>query len=165
MFTSVYRSVCQYAYINTIGMGVVTLKDIQSHVGTEAISLVVFLVCCLFYMFMAPCRQLLHALLFTKSSFFVNPAHASPNLFVAELGHLKLKDLLSVAVCIMTGIITECAIVSEGFSGLPDNVKTVHKVLLPPFCQDFHRNTTCRVQSWNFIPCLVPFLLKVCRSQ
>lgn len=91
---------------------------------------------------MMSCSRLIRALLFTKSGFFVNSARASPDVFIADSGRLKVKEPLSMAVCIMTGIITECAIVSEGYTGAPDNEKTVHKVSLAPFHQEFRRDTT-----------------------
>jgi hypothetical protein len=91
---------------------------------------------------MYSCSRLVRALLFTKSGFFVNPARASPDDFVAEAGRLKVKDPSSMAVCIMTGIVTECALIGEGYTGGPENVKTVHKVSLAPFRQEFRRDTT-----------------------
>jgi hypothetical protein len=39
-FVRIYRSVRQYSYVSTVGMGVVTLKDIQSRVGSDDISCV-----------------------------------------------------------------------------------------------------------------------------
>jgi hypothetical protein len=86
--------------------------------------------------------RLVRALLFTKSGFFVNPARASPDEFIADAGRLKVKEPSSIAVCIMTGIVTECAIISEGSTGGPDNAKIVHKVSLAPFRQEFRRDTT-----------------------
>ena len=41
----VYRSVRQYSYVNTVGMGVVTLQNVQSQVGMEKIPYVAFVVC------------------------------------------------------------------------------------------------------------------------
>lgn len=102
-------------------------------------------------------RLLLQDLLFTRSGFFVNPARASPDLFVEEGGRLKLKDPLSMAVCLMTGIVTECCIVSEGMSGPPDSAKPVHKVCIAPFRQEFRRDTTVwgRVLGFYTISCAV----------
>jgi hypothetical protein len=37
-FLRIYRSVRQYSYVTTVGMGVVTLKDIQNIVSSEDIS-------------------------------------------------------------------------------------------------------------------------------
>ena len=45
---SVYQSVRQYSYVNTVGMGVVTLQNVQSQVGMEKILYVAFVVCWLF---------------------------------------------------------------------------------------------------------------------
>ena len=50
----------------------------------------------------------------------------------------------------MTGIITDCAIISDGTTGGPDNEKTVHKVSLAPFRQDFRRDTTMWGKVLNF---------------
>jgi hypothetical protein len=100
---------------------------------------------------------LVRALLFTKSGFFVNPARAPLDVFVEDGGRLKLKGPLSTAVCLMTGIITECCIISEGMSGPPDSVKSVHKVCIAPFRQDFRRDTTAwgKVLGFNTISCAV----------
>jgi hypothetical protein len=81
---------------------------------------------------------------------FVNPARVSPDVFVAEFGRLKLQEPSSMAVCIMTGIVTDCAIVSEGYTGGPDNEKTVHKISLAPFRQEFRRDTTMWGKILNF---------------
>ena len=94
--------------------------------------------------------RLIRALLFKKSGTFVNPARAAPDVFVAEHGRLKLKEPSSVAVCIMTGIVTDCAIVSEGFTGGPDNEKPVHKISIAPFRQEFRRDTTMWGKILNF---------------
>lgn len=102
-------------------------------------------------------RLLLRALLFTRSGFFVNPARTSPDSFVEEGGRLKLKDPLSTAVCLMTGIVTECCVISEGMSGPPDSAKPVHKVCIAPFRQEFRRDTTLwgRVLGFYTISCAV----------
>jgi hypothetical protein len=96
------------------------------------------------------CSRLIRALLFTKSGIFVNPARASPDVFIAEYGRLKLKEPVSVAVCIMTGIVTDCAIISEACAGGPDNEKSVHKISLAPFRQEFRRDTTMWGKILNF---------------
>ena len=87
---------------------------------------------------------------------FVNPAQAAPDVFFAEHGWLKLKDPASVAVCIMTGIVTDCAIISEGFTS-PDNEKVVHKISIAPFHQEFRWDTTMWGKILNFdnISCVV----------
>lgn len=130
-------------------MGVVTLKDIQSRVGSDDIS---YVACSLWLNLCAQhlCSRLVRALLFTKSGIFVNPARVTPDVFIAEFGRLKLQEPSSVAVCIMTGIVTDCAIVSEGCTGGPDNEKTVHKISLAPFRQEFRRDTTMWGKILNF---------------
>ena len=72
---------------------------------------------------------------------FVNTARVSLDVLISDFGRLKVKEPPSVAVCIMTGIISDCSIVSEGFTG-PENEKTVHKVSLAPFRQEFRRDST-----------------------
>ena len=60
-----------------------------------------------------------------------------------------------MAVCIMTGIITECAVISDGCTGGPDNEKVVHKVSIAPFQQEFRRDTTMwgRVLKFDSLSC------------
>jgi hypothetical protein len=88
------------------------------------------------------CSLLVRVLLFTCLGIFVNPAHLSPDEFVEEGGCLKLKHQSSTAVCLMTGVITECSIISESLAGAADNAKPVHKVCIAPFWQDFQHDTT-----------------------
>lgn len=131
-------------------MGIVTLKDIQSQLGNDDLSYVALVFVAQTCVLSSPHSCLLRALLFTKAGIFVNPARAAPDVFVAEGGRLKLKDPSSVAVCIMTGIVTDCAIVSEGCTGSPDNEKTVHKISIAPFRQEFRRDTTMWGKILNF---------------
>ena len=62
-----------------------------------------------------------------------------------------------MAVCIMTGIVTDCAIISEGFTGSPDNEKTVHEISLAPFHQEFQRDTTMwgKVLNFDLLSCAI----------
>ena len=131
-------------------MGIVTLKDIQGRLGGDDISCVAFRLCWPNLSAKYPYSRLVRALLFTKAGIFVNPARVAPDVFVAESGRLKLKEPSSVAVCIMTGIVTDCAIISEGCTGGPDNEKTVHKISLAPFHQEFRRDTTMWGKILNF---------------
>ena len=103
------------------------------------------------------CSHLIRALLFMKSGYFVNPARVAPHVFVAEFGRLKLADPSSMAMCIMTGIVTDCSIVSEGCTGGPDNEKTVHKISIAPFRQEFRRDTTMwgKVLNFDNISCAI----------
>jgi hypothetical protein len=96
------------------------------------------------------CSRLIRALLFTNSGIFVNPARVAPEVFIAESGRLKLKEPSSIAVCIMTGIVTDGAIISEGCTGGPENEKVVHKLSLAPFRQEFRRDTTMWGKILNF---------------
>jgi hypothetical protein len=122
-------------------MGVVTLKDIQNRVGSDDISYVADFIAYGHALNDKSRSRLVRALLFTRSGFFVNPARVAPDVFEAD-GRLKLKEPSSIAVCLMTGIVSDCAIVSEGFTGGPDNEKIVHKISLAPFRQEFRRDTT-----------------------
>ena len=67
--------------------------------------------------------RLVRALLFKKSEFFVNPTRMSPDVLISDFGLLKIKEPPSVAVCLMTGITTDCSIIYEGVTGCPDNKK------------------------------------------
>jgi hypothetical protein len=101
--------------------------------------------------------RLIRALLFDKSGIYVNPARVTPDVFATEYGCLKLKEPSSVAVCIMMGIVTDCAIISEGYTGGPDNEKTVHKISLAPFRQEFRRDTTMwgRILNFDSLSCAI----------
>jgi hypothetical protein len=74
----------------------------------------------------------------------------APDVFEAD-GRLKLKEPSSIAMCLMTGI------VSEGFTGGPDNNKIVHKISLAPFCQEFRQDTTMwgKVLKFDNLSCAI----------
>jgi hypothetical protein len=84
----------------------------------------------------------IRALLFTRSGMFINSARADPGLFYSDHGRLKLSSPNTVAVGVMTGVISECAIVAEGSIGAPESLRTVHKVTVAPFHQEIRRDTT-----------------------
>jgi len=51
-------------------------------------------------------KSVLSALLFTKSTFYVNTARVDPSLLGVENSRLRIADSKSLAICIMTGTVT-----------------------------------------------------------
>ena len=83
---------------------------------------------------------MLSALLFTKSTFYVNTARVDLSLLGVENSCLSIADSKFLTICIMTGTVTE--------SYLKDSVEAepchssygIHKMTIAPFEQDFWHN-------------------------
>ena len=163
-FVRIYWSVRQYSYVTTVGMGMVTFKDIQDQVGNDNIAWVANFVDSIRAL-KCFCSRLLWALLFTKSGMFVNPARVSPDVLISDFGHLKIKKLLSMAVCLMTSIVTNCAIISDGLTGGPENKKTVHKISLAPYIRIFSMTQLCGAKYCTLTISLAQFRQRVWLSQ
>jgi hypothetical protein len=55
----------------------------------------------------AHCRSFLRALTFCRSSQYINTARIDPALLYVENSRLRIKDKKTLAVCVMTGTLTE----------------------------------------------------------
>ena len=82
-------------------------------------------------------RVFLKALLFVKSGYYVNTARIDPALLVVENSRLRVRDKKSLAICIMTGTLTECFIVDSSEAGPRHAPYPIHKVTIAPLDQDW----------------------------
>ena len=85
-------------------------------------------------------RSVLSALLFTKSTFYVNTARVDPSLLGVENSRLRIADSKSLAICIMTGTVTESYLKDAAEAGPRHSPYGIHKVTIAPFEQDFRRD-------------------------
>jgi hypothetical protein len=82
----------------------------------------------------------LKALLFVKSGQYVNTARVDPALLVVENSRLRIRDKKSLAICIMTGTLTESFIIDSCEAGPRSSPYPIHKVTIAPLEQDWRRD-------------------------
>ena len=87
-------------------------------------------------------RVLLKALLFVKSSQYVNTARIDPSLLVVESSWLRVHDKKSLAICIMMGTVMESFVVDSCEAGPCHSPYPIHKVTISPLEQDWHRDAS-----------------------
>jgi hypothetical protein len=87
-------------------------------------------------------RVFLKALLFVKSGQYVNTARIDPNLLVVENSRLRVRDKKSLAICIMTGTVTESFVVDSCEAGPRHAPYLTHKVTIAPLEQDWRRDAS-----------------------
>ena len=85
-------------------------------------------------------RSVLRALLFTKSASYVNTARVEPALLRVENNRLCVADTRSMAICIMTGTVTESFLVEPAEAGPRHSPYSIHKITIAPFEQEFRRD-------------------------
>ena len=95
-------------------------------------------------------RVFLKALLFVKSGYYVNTARIDPALLVVENSRLRVRDKKSLAICIMTGTLTECFIVDSSEAGPRHAPYPIHKVTIAPLDQDWRRDVSVWGLLFNF---------------
>jgi len=84
----------------------------------------------------------LKAILFTKSGSYVNTARIDPTLLRVDNSRLRIADSRSLAVCIMTGTVTESFLLASAEAGPRHSPYAIHKVTIAPLQQDFRRDTS-----------------------
>jgi hypothetical protein len=84
----------------------------------------------------------LKALLFVKSGQYVNTARVDPALLVVENSRLRVRDKKALAICIMTGTLTESFVVESCEAGPRNAPYPIHKVTIAPLEQDWRRDVS-----------------------
>jgi hypothetical protein len=84
----------------------------------------------------------LKALHFVKSGQYVNTARVDPAMLVVENSRLRIRDNNSLAICIMTGTLTESYIVDSCEAGPRSAPYAIHKVTIAPLEQDWRRDAS-----------------------
>ena len=93
-------------------------------------------------MLLAHCRAFLKALTFRQSGQHVNTARIDPALLYVENSRLRVKDKKSLAVCIMTGTLTESFLVAPCEAGPRHTPYSIHKVTIAPLEQEMRRDSS-----------------------
>ena len=95
-------------------------------------------------------RAFLRALLFVKSGQFINTARVDPALLVVESSRLRIRDKKSLAVCVMTGTLTESFIIDSSEAGPRSAPYAIHKVTVAPLEQEWRRDVSVWGMLFNF---------------
>jgi hypothetical protein len=118
--------------------------------GGDLVSLSRFLFVLLYYM---PSNSaFLRALLFVKSGQYVNTARIDPDLLVVENSRLRVRDkkAFMLAICIMSGTLTESFVVESCEAGPRHAPYPIHKVTIAPLEQDWRRDVSVWGMLFNF---------------
>jgi hypothetical protein len=86
-------------------------------------------------------RTIIKALRFVKCGSYVNTARVDPKILSVVNNRLRIADTKSMALCVMTGTVTESYLVGSAEAGPPHSPYAIHKVTIAPFEQDFRRDT------------------------
>jgi hypothetical protein len=85
----------------------------------------------------------LKALLFVKSGQYVNTARVDPALLVVDnTRRLRIRDKNALAICIMSGTLTESFVVESSEAGPRNAPYRIHKVTIAPLEQDWRRDVS-----------------------
>lgn len=95
-------------------------------------------------------RAFVRALLFVRSGQFVNTARVDPTQLVVENSRLRIQDKKSLAICIMTGTLTESFVVESCDAGPHHAPYRIHKVTIAPLEQDWRRDVSVWGLLFNF---------------
>lgn len=97
--------------------------------------------CCLMHS-IPPFSSFLKALMFCQSGQYINTARIDPALLYVENLRLRIKDKKSLAVCIMTGTLTESYLVASSEAGPRHSPYPIHKVTIAPLEQEMRRDAS-----------------------
>ncbi|KAH9967620.1 hypothetical protein BGW80DRAFT_1462138 [Lactifluus volemus] len=86
-------------------------------------------------------KTIIKALRFVKCGSYVNTARVDPKILSVVNNRLRIADTKSMALCVMTGTVTESYLVGSAEAGPPHSPYAIHKVTIAPFEQDFRRDT------------------------
>lgn len=89
-----------------------------------------------------PCRSFLRALHFVKSAQYINTARVDPALLYVDNLRLRVKDSKALAMCIMSGTVTESYLLNSCEAGPRHAPYQVHKVSIAPLEQDMRRDVS-----------------------
>jgi hypothetical protein len=101
-------------------------------------------------MLFTPCRSFLKALTFCQSNQYINTARIDPALLYVENSRLCIKDKKCLAVCIMTGTLTESYLVASSEAGPRHSPYPIHKVTIAPLEQEMRRDASVWGKLFDF---------------
>jgi hypothetical protein len=90
----------------------------------------------------APCRSFLKALTFVQANQYINTARIDPTLLYVENSRLRIKDKKCLAICVMTGTLTESCLIGSSDAGPRHSPYPIHKVTIAPLEQEMRRDAS-----------------------
>jgi hypothetical protein len=87
-------------------------------------------------------RSFVKALTFSRSNQYINTARIDPALLYIENSRLRVKDKKCLAVCIMTGTLTESYLIEPSETGPRNMPYSIHKVTIAPLEQEMRRDAS-----------------------
>lgn len=87
-------------------------------------------------------RSLLKALVFRQSNQYINTARIDPSLLYVENSRLRIKEKKCMAICVMSGTLTESYLVDSCDAGPRHTPYSIHKVTIAPFEQEMRRDAS-----------------------
>ena len=89
-----------------------------------------------------PCRSFLKALTFCRSNQYINTARINPALLYVENSRLRIKDKKYLAICVMSGTLTESFLIASSEAGPRHSPYSIHKVTVAPMEQEMRRDAS-----------------------
>jgi hypothetical protein len=80
----------------------------------------------------------------------VNTARVDPALLIVENSRLRVRDKKTLAICIMTGTLTESFVVESCDAGPRNAPYAIHKVTIAPLEQEWRRDVSVWGMLFNF---------------
>ena len=96
------------------------------------------------------CRSFLKALTFSRSNQYINTARIDPALLYVENARLRIKDKKLLAICVMTGTLTESHLIGPCEAGPRHSPYSIHKVTIAPLEQEMRRDTSLWGMMFDF---------------
>ena len=87
-------------------------------------------------------RSFLRGLLFVKSAHYINTARINPDDLYVDNYRLRVREGRSLAVCVMSGTVTESFLVAACESGPRHAPYSIHKISIAPLEQDMRRDVS-----------------------
>lgn len=88
------------------------------------------------------CRSFLKALTFCQSGQYINTARIDPALLYVENSRLRIRDKKTLAICVMTGTLTESYLIGSLEAGPRHSPYSIHKVTIAPLEQEMRRDAS-----------------------
>lgn len=87
-------------------------------------------------------RSFVKALTFCRSDQYINTARIDPALLYVEHTRLRIKDKKCLAICVMTGTLTESYLLEPAEAGPRNLPYSIHKVTIAPLEQEMRRDSS-----------------------
>ncbi|KAH9959883.1 hypothetical protein BGW80DRAFT_1256361 [Lactifluus volemus] len=92
-------------------------------------------------------KTVIRVLQFVQSGPYVNTARVDPSVLCVVGNRLCVAETKSMALCVMTGTVTESFLIDSVETGPPNSPYVVHKVTIVPFEQDLR----CDTATWGLL--------------